>query len=309
MSQLCVCDALVVVPDRWPGRARLVRSPVTFMTGEPYCRVSELVDGRERRAGVVGLVAERPVELGGVADRTRGWSATGSTGGSPGRSGRPRPTARRASRRAGRAAASSSAVPVVAVADEVLPAAAHRRRDACASSRRRRYFSSVPNASSSGCERGPAAGWSWCPRGRCRTCSPRPAAARRRACSTPGASSSRARPAGQQVDLVGRAAPTSGSIVVGRDPLDVARTSARAPARSAGWSSPRRPAPCGSRSRRPGWRTVWPSTDAGGEPPGAVEDHPDREADVLGVARRPGAARRAPGRPASGSARTGSRRG
>ena len=30
---------------------------------------AELVVGRERRAGVVGLVAERPVELGGVADR------------------------------------------------------------------------------------------------------------------------------------------------------------------------------------------------------------------------------------------------
>ena len=46
-----------------------VRSPVTFITGEPYCRRAELVDGGERRPGVGRLVAERPVELGGVPDR------------------------------------------------------------------------------------------------------------------------------------------------------------------------------------------------------------------------------------------------
>ena len=46
-----------------------VRSPVTFISGEPYCRRAELVDGGERRPGVGRLVAERAVELGGVPDR------------------------------------------------------------------------------------------------------------------------------------------------------------------------------------------------------------------------------------------------
>ena len=45
-----------------------VRSPVTCMSGEPYCRLPSLSEGGERRARVGGLVAERPVELGGVAD-------------------------------------------------------------------------------------------------------------------------------------------------------------------------------------------------------------------------------------------------
>ena len=46
-----------------------MRSPMMFMTGDPYCRRAELVEGGEGRARVGGLVAERPVELGGVPDR------------------------------------------------------------------------------------------------------------------------------------------------------------------------------------------------------------------------------------------------
>ena len=60
--------ALVVVPDR--GQAVLDGAVAGDVhdVGAVLQRV-ELVVGRERRAGVVGLVAERPVELGGVADR------------------------------------------------------------------------------------------------------------------------------------------------------------------------------------------------------------------------------------------------
>ena len=59
---------LVVVADG--GQAVLaVRSPVTCITGEPYCRRAQLVRGGERGARVGGLVAERPVELGRVPDR------------------------------------------------------------------------------------------------------------------------------------------------------------------------------------------------------------------------------------------------
>jgi hypothetical protein len=39
------------------------------MSGEPVLQVPELVDGGERGAGVGRLVAQRPVQLGGVADR------------------------------------------------------------------------------------------------------------------------------------------------------------------------------------------------------------------------------------------------
>ena len=61
-------DALVVVAD---GRQAVLDGAVA---GDVHDRRAvlqraELVEGGERRAGVGGLVAERPVQLGGVADR------------------------------------------------------------------------------------------------------------------------------------------------------------------------------------------------------------------------------------------------
>ena len=67
-SHCCAGDALVVAADV-ARPCSTVRSPVTCMSGGAVPQRAELVEGRERRAGVVGLVAERAVELGGVADR------------------------------------------------------------------------------------------------------------------------------------------------------------------------------------------------------------------------------------------------
>ena len=177
----------------WPGRAGWVRSPVTFMTGRAVLQRTELVDGRERRTRVVGLVAERPVELGGVAD--------GLVDGQPqvgrvdhqvvaaGLHGRRGELLAEQVGQLGRARRPSRSR-----AGEVLPAAADRRRD--------RAHGVEDAGGLVGCRTprpraggGPAAGWSWCPRGRCRTCSPRPGAARpssaRRRARRPGRRTSR----------------------------------------------------------------------------------------------------------------------
>ena len=42
---------------------------MTFITGLPYCKRAQLVEGGEGGAGVRRLVTQRPVQLGGVADR------------------------------------------------------------------------------------------------------------------------------------------------------------------------------------------------------------------------------------------------
>ena len=61
-------DALVVVADR--GQAVLLRAVAPDVHhGGAVLEGAELVVGREGRAGVVGLVAQRAVELGGVTDR------------------------------------------------------------------------------------------------------------------------------------------------------------------------------------------------------------------------------------------------
>ena len=209
MSQLCAGDALVVVADG--GQAVLDGA----VAGDVHDRRAvlqraELVDGGERRAGVVGLVAERPVELGGVADRLVDGQPQVATGRSPGRSGRPRPTARRASRRAGRAARrarrpSRSRSPVRY--SQPRPTGGAIVRIESKTPRR----SSVPWTSTLGLQRAPAAGWSWCRRGRRRTCSPRPAAAMAgRVLDTRAAPSSAAVQSREQRDLVGRAAPRAG---------------------------------------------------------------------------------------------------
>ncbi len=61
-------DALVVVAD---GREAVHRGAVTDDVHDrrPVPQAAELVEGGEGRARVGGLVAERPVELGGVPDR------------------------------------------------------------------------------------------------------------------------------------------------------------------------------------------------------------------------------------------------
>ena len=254
MSQLWVCTP----SSSYPMVARpcsTVRSPVTFMTGEPYCRVSELVEGGERRAGVVGLVAERAVELGGVADRL--------VDGQPevrrvddqvvaaGLDGRRRELLGEQLGQLG-----ELGVPVVAVAGEVLPAAADRRGDRAHRVEDAGALRRCRRPRRSGCSRTRC----WvvgCRRGRRRTCSPGPAGASPDACSTAG---------GGEQPL--RSSPMSSADLLGERHRRTGRRRTPRPRSTSSydrlgreldrdaWSSPRRPARSGPRSRRPGRRLV-----------------------------------------------------
>ena len=172
--------------------------------------------------------------------------------------------------------------PVVAVADEVLPAASDRRGD-----RAHRVEDAGLLVAAEGLDgaaaAAPAAGWSWCRRGRRRTCSPRPAGACRTRAARPRRASSfwvqsesrstlsveRHR---QRVDLVGGHPVDVAVRRLGRE-LDGTRRHRRGDLRGADRGL----------GDLDGGRLAEP--DAGRESPGAVEDHADREADVLGVRR------------------------
>ena len=177
MSHDCVRDALVVVADG--GQAVLGGA----VAGDVHDRGAvleraELVVGGERGAGVVGLVAQRPVQLGGVPDRLVDGEPQVGRVDHQVVACRPRRSARRAWRRAARgprrARRRSPSVPSVRYSqprptggaieaiESKIPAlvGAHRLEARAASA--------------------PAAAWSGCRRGRRSTCSPAPAAGRRR---------------------------------------------------------------------------------------------------------------------------------
>ena len=175
MSHCWAGDALVVVADvARPCSA--VRSPVTFMSGGAVLQRAELVEGRERRAGVVGLVAERPVELGGVPDRlVDGQPEVGRVDHQVVAAGLDRraPAASRRAARAARASSASQSQPPPVRYSQPRPTGGARVR---IESKTPVVRVDAPCASSSGCSRTRC----WvvgCRRGRRRTCSPGPAAA------------------------------------------------------------------------------------------------------------------------------------
>ena len=112
-----------------PARAHCVRSPGDVHDRGAVLQGAELVVGREGRAGVVGLVAQRAVELGGVADRLVDGEPQVGRVDHEVVACRPRRWAPSASPRAARAPRASSASQSQCAAGEVLPAATDRRRD------------------------------------------------------------------------------------------------------------------------------------------------------------------------------------
>ena len=119
--------ALVVVADR--GQAVLDGAVAGDVhdVGAVLQRV-ELVVGRERRAGVVGLVAERPVQLGGVADRlVDGQPQVGGVDDQVVAAGLDGRRLELLGQQLGQLV--ELGVPVVEAGGEVLPAAADRRGD------------------------------------------------------------------------------------------------------------------------------------------------------------------------------------
>ena len=118
-------DALVVPADGGqPVRGGAVAGDVHQRRA--VLQAAELVDGRERRPGVGGLVAERPVELGGVPDRlVDGQEQVGRVDDEVVAAGLDRRRLRLLAQQLGDLG--QLAAPVPGVAGEVLPAAADRR--------------------------------------------------------------------------------------------------------------------------------------------------------------------------------------
>ena len=141
---------------------------------------------------------------------------------------------------------------------------------------------SAPMASSFGSHAHPLLGGAWCPRGRRRTCSPATWSSVRGRVVDAAAPSSRWLQSASSVDLLGRRHVERVDLV-GRDPgrvvvhrLGASSTGSRLIA-VATWATA---TACLGDPDAPRRRS---SADAGGEPPGAVVDDADGEADVVGV--------------------------
>ena len=219
-------DPLVVVADGGQPVLGASGRPVTCISGEPYCRRAQLVQGGERGARVGGLVAERPVQLGGVADRlVDGQPQVGRVDDQVVAAGLDRRRGQLLGQQLGQLRQLGGEVP--AGAGQVLPAAAGRRRQR-AHGLEPAAWPRPPPRSAPGAA-GPAAGAPWWPR-RSRTCTPGPAAARRpRGRSRSSASSPALQPASRAT--LSAALTVERVDLVGRDPLDLAVGRARRPAR------------------------------------------------------------------------------
>ena len=305
MSQRLGLHALVVVPDG--GQAVLGGA----VAGDVHdgravlraCRACRRSRTRCRRSWPRSRARGRARWRG---RSTRGWSATGSTGGSPGRRCRPATLGAasfsRSSSGSAARSASKSKVPSVKYSQPRPTGGAIERIESKAPD-----FVSVPCTSRYGVEADALLGDRGARRGRRSTCSPAPAASAPLAWSTPSAASSSLGPAGEQAGLLGER-DVERVHVVRRDPGDVLVDRLGSQLDGTAWSSspppaqPSRPSPPRSRPRTRSARHRRRNPRRRRGSPAPRSRGPRRPA-------HPPARRRGPRSTGSGCARTGSRRG